>query len=760
MAPQARRSGRRHTRVSYTSDAFKQAGLEDELSGSERAQSPGVRDSQSSDEEYTGGADDVVEEVEAGAFEESGAESGGEEDLISALGTGIRPDKLERARRKAPGLAEIFDPNVTHSRGMFKPGSHGAKSTQLKLSFGASAQDLLPAVFIRDRWSKAVDLTFPSRQSLRRELDACFNDMGTAFAVEGDVLRKEASDAWDWYYDDDIGGKFRAKQQCIDLDKEAQRRYLPGKKSKKLTVLMGPASSQKAFQIGRGEFFDFGEAWSPGIREGKREQPKKKAKRSGKSGEPQETVHEEAGPNTCEGSSAQPQRNREGWILNMGNRVQCVSWAPNCTGSSQYLAVVVPISDSQKSKVESTGPASAAPAFSPSRPYPAAIQIWSFEASDNDSGLKRLDMLVKPRLRLAICTDVGDIKRMAWCPMKREERDDDENGEIINLGLLAGIWGDGTIKVIDVKINKKTEETQYVKLDSAAFEVRPPSSLCTCFCWLSPSDIAVGCANGYVGVWSLTASIQGEPQPLALPYLYVSVHDTYILSIVSSYPSHPHLLGTTGMDGQTRLFSLLDPESDIADAPRSRTGSAQLAYAPFMRSFVTADETDFIRLQPVRRFFSLISVAKSLSTVSAMTPGILCHPSLLVGNVGGTVTATNPLRRLYDAKEKHWQQDWFRHEWVPGKEDNDVDMDIDDDDSDAGNKAGVSKFYDGFKAETPRLFRNMVGDKRVVDGVLSTTIYEEGTATTALAWNPNKQCAGWACAGMGCGLLRVEDLAI
>jgi transcription factor C subunit 6 len=115
------------------------------------------------------------------------------------------------------------------------------------------------------------------------------------------------------------------------------------------------------------------------------------------------------------------------------------------------------------------------------------------------------------------------------------------------------------------------------------------------------------------------------------------------------------------------------------------------------------------------------------------------------------VIATNPLRKLLYAKEKHRQQTWFRHEWVPGKEVTDGEGETE--------RPGISKFYDGFKVENPKLLRTMMGDRRLVNGVLTVTIFEEGTGVTAVAWNPNQVCAGWACAGLGCGLLRVEDLA-
>lgn len=106
-------------------------------------------------------------------------------------------------------------------------------------------------------------------------------------------------------------------------------------------------------------------------------------------------------------------------------------------------------------------------------------------------------------------------------------------------------------------------------------------------------------------------------------------------------------------------------------------------------------------------------------------------------------------------KEKAWQQTWFSHQWIPNKHE---EVSVEQKEGVVG--PGVSKFYDGFKAEIPTLVRKLTGDRRMGDGNLAIATFEEKTAVTALSWNPNKACAGWACAGLGCGLLRVEDLAL
>lgn len=150
-------------------------------------------------------------------------------------------------------------------------------------------------------------------------------------------------------------------------------------------------------------------------------------------------------------------------------------------------------------------------------------------------------------------------------------------------------------------------------------------------------------------------------------------------------------------------------------------------------------------MMPIRRFFGVSTVGRMPSTVSALAPCSFWHPSLLYGGTGGEVVATSPVRRLLYSKEQQWQQQWFTHDWVQGTE---------------TDSPGISRFYDGFRAESQSLARNLTGEKRPITGLSLTTIHDESTHVTALGWNPNRPCAAWAGAALGCGLVRIEDLAI
>jgi len=194
------------------------------------------------------------------------------------------------------------------------------------------------------------------------------------------------------------------------------------------------------------------------------------------------------------------------------------------------------------------------------------------------------------------------------------------------------------------------------------------------------------------------------------------------------------------MDGYPHLTDLRAPTTDTVLSTRSRIGPAVLAWCDPLSAAISAEENDFIRVYPLRRFFSSISVARHESFVLSLAVGT-AHPFVLAGGADGAVVATNPMRRVLNSKIPQAQQIWFQHEWTR-------------------KGGGMVRFIEGFKVESTKLLRTLAGDAKVKDGTVFATIHEEETGVTALAWNPNIVCGGWAAAGMGSGLVRVEDLAL
>ena len=136
-----------------------------------------------------------------------------------------------------------------------------------------------------------------------------------------------------------------------------------------------------------------------------------------------------------------------GWLLSLGARPRRLAWAPHRSGDKQYLAISTsknPPSDQQNLSV-----------FVPMGKYAACIQIWAFAASKIEDGYRSMDSQVRPQLVHAICSDWGSAKELSWNPAAC---DHEEQEDQIRLGLLAGIWSDGFVRVLDVWTSKESSD--------------------------------------------------------------------------------------------------------------------------------------------------------------------------------------------------------------------------------------------------------------------------------------------------------------
>ncbi|OQE40905.1 hypothetical protein PENCOP_c005G04907 [Penicillium coprophilum] len=738
--PSGRRSGRfKGPRAVYVDDPFKAAGISDDEDSSKleslvkgKKKRTQTEDSASDNEFVAGSGEEAEEDIDEEEVLEDDPEVEPEEEVGSEPDASD-PEEMEidgiknTPKKERPGrsMSQQYDANFkkrradgtvvpsdeeTHIRGIIEPRDHLSKGTYYSLTFGSDDRDLMPAVHFRMRWNKGIDAVFPSRFTLDDMEKKPEYLYGPTFGVHPDDVMRESTHGWDWYYDRDIGQRFRKRQRIETIEESlAFQNYLPQPDTRKHGILLGPHDNQQVFELGYHESFDFGIAW---------DKPGSKADES-KTG---------------------TKRIREGWMLNIGQKAHCMAWAPNQNGTTQYLAVAAPITEDQKNQYrsEESEPISS---FQPSQPFPSALQIWEFKGKPSGNLTMTLDMDSKPRLRQVLCADWGDLRRMVWCTLPRTERVEDEEEEKESIGLLATIWGDGTVRVLDIKTGRGSQETEFLKIKSPAFEARPASTVCTCVTWLSPTDLVVGCGNGFVAIWNIEPTSGSEP----LPYFYRPIHATYILNITSAYPVHPQLIVTVSMDGETRMWSALDPIREMTSTGRMRGASPHISYSPICQSVVGGDENEFARIIPIRRFFTTTTIARLSSIVSAMAQCSTHHPCALFGSAAGEVVGTNPFRRVVYNKEQIWQQIWFTHEWIPTSK---------------TDTLGISRFLDGYRAENQKLATHKLYETNPVSGMGTSTVYEENTHVTALGWNPNRHCAAWASAALGCGLVRVEDLAV
>ena len=431
-SPPSRRSARgRVPNKKYSNDTFELLKILD--SDSDVAIEPALGlDDFDVDEDF--GSENAVEEVEDNDEESVVTSNGGSdrssiatpvEDFEDALSYAGEPDLLEHrhslnpvrsslstSKRIRAGIKRRPDENL-HFRGI--PNHEKSKDSHIKNLVGTDLQDMLDFVQARDKWVQIA--TLPSR------VPDQYGSGGMAYPfhyAEG-RRRTQASTGWDWYYSE--GGKLRmedlqgASSLCLhDIPKYVS--WSPRKHS----FLIGPYGNQIIRSLASLETLSIKEAWNSIV------------------------------DKKLENSVA---KERNGWLLNAGARVQCLDWAPNHPVNVQFLAITIdhltPSSTQQRS------------AFEPSGLYSTSLQLWAFRAMTTSGSEGMMDMNRAPDLVQILCTDWGTLRQFRWCPVPREPRNTDAQGRTF-VGLLAGVWSDGYVRVLDIQLdNVQTSSSIYGK---------------------------------------------------------------------------------------------------------------------------------------------------------------------------------------------------------------------------------------------------------------------------------------------------------
>lgn len=519
------------------------------------------------------------------------------------------------------------------------------------------------------------------------------------FSHTDEKRQMEATVGWYWYYDQGGREEFARKQKTTELSEHEAIEYIPGARGTRYTFLMGPYWGQKPFVLA-----------------------------------PLQAIILENASN--------------GWILNMGSGTKCLDWAPNCDGNTQYLALT-------------TGPPRSNPAYTISSPTPSSIQIWAFSGDS-------------PEICAMFCSEWGGVMQLKWCHIPRTMRKPGEHAQELFVGLLAGIWQDGYARVIDVQIGQKPG-MQPIKLDTACFAARISGTLATCLTWLSATDLAIGHSNGQLAIYNIyendtsrapsfhnpaspgvsNRENAADTAPLEhTPWLSMDLHPSYVLDLTSAYPTHPALLISTSASGHLRLTSLRAPMTDFVLSNRTRSPPSAVAYHDGLLSVVGMEEnSETLRVWGLRCFYTSVGVG---TLAPGPGTGVIdvgkCHATIAAGGSDGSVIVTNPMRRVLGRREPGYQQCIFKHEWVrrPNTQ---------TDKNGEGERQGMSRITEGYKAEVVQVAPKRK-TKPIRETIVTTTIYEEETAVTALAWNPNVSCGGWLAVGWGSGLVRIQDVAI
>ena len=304
-----------------------------------------------------------------------------------------------------------------HARGVPLSHEYFSKEDNLKYMVGRDTEDLIEFTRSRDQWIH--DATLPTR----RTFEDGSGGLRYPFGQTTEEREYQATTAWDWYYDRKNGEEFHARQNTTIVDpNEVEQYWLPQHRRKK-RFLMGPYGKQTLLELECAQALHLGKAW--GI--------------NGTTGEARPT-------------SKISDYSRNGWVLNAGYKVQSMDWAPTCHAGFQYLAIVTSQGPHQLPTNRS--------AFGASESHPASIQLWAFP-TDFASGVQiDNDLSQLPRMLHLICSRWGAVRHIRWCPFARKPRRVGDVNEH-SIGLLAGVWSDGHVRVVEVRIDQTSDSTSY-----------------------------------------------------------------------------------------------------------------------------------------------------------------------------------------------------------------------------------------------------------------------------------------------------------
>ncbi|RYP04680.1 hypothetical protein DL764_004296 [Monosporascus ibericus] len=137
-----------------------------------------------------------------------------------------------------------------------------------------------------------------------------------------------------------------------------------------------------------------------------------------------------------------------GWLLDVAGIVVSMAWAPSNCRTHQLLAMaVVPFSDQAFYQDPKK-------AMQESEKKEGSVQIWRFEADEDNRGLVR-PASRPPTLMRALCFSWGRASRLQWSPVPLTSND--------RIGLLAVLCGDGNLRVLEIMSTAQSSEGTFGK---------------------------------------------------------------------------------------------------------------------------------------------------------------------------------------------------------------------------------------------------------------------------------------------------------
>ena len=420
MSDPPRRSGRKRTKnTRYADDVVDDIRELIESENEGPSQPVPEEDDVDDDEEFEGDAvaneveDDLLdgeEEVASSKDYQSDESDFATPDEDRDEGEATVTGPLRSNNKRGPKPKEIVpNENDTHSRGMIHSwGSISKEATAIDVA-GSDPRDQEPVFRERSKW---IDYsTLPPRLPDSKGAGG----FDYPYVCTEEMRQTEARCFNAWYKEESGQERIAKAQKATPIGPDKAQLYVPSVLPVH-TILLGPYGNQKAFEVAAGSSVSLQETWEAA----------------------------EAEANFAEDQRSAPQ-SRNGWILNLGDRVRSLDWAPHHDRDLQYLAVAT-ASDPPPEHPKVS-------AFEPIEAYRASFSVWSFGSREED-GVQMMDLNTKPQMVQIACTDWGAVRRLQWCPSARPVPDDSYNN-VESIGLLAGVWTDGYVRVLDIRIDSQ-----------------------------------------------------------------------------------------------------------------------------------------------------------------------------------------------------------------------------------------------------------------------------------------------------------------
>lgn len=325
---------------------------------------------------------------------------------------------------------------------------------------------------------------------------------------------------------------------------------------------------------------------------------------------------------------------RKGFLLNVGGFISDMAWSNTPDTEIQYLAVSVSNSN-RASDFELR--LSGRPI-----PHPAVINVYEFN-------------VITERFKLIyqLAHDYGLSWDMKWHPGYHPCDK--------QLGLLSGIFQDGTIKFLPIP---KPADLEIHHLQTPAIEISVKDSPITSFDFLDSRTLSCGFQNGYYGELGL---IGGQL------HKYKQIFDSFAISIkviLSNYEDTLVCMGS--VDGNCCIFDPKDIRLSRTFCTRTRgSNTLPLGYIPQLFTIIRTDSLSSIKAFTPRAVFVDHNICQHENSVCSLGTSTL-HPMLLSGSADGSIMLNNIVRRMLQGMKNNTEiyryvRLWkWRYDKIPG----------------------------------------------------------------------------------------------